>query len=342
MESHGAENAPVPLHRARGTVWQPRGVQIRRLTAATAAGLALAGLAACRTAPNVAAYVGDSQVTVAELEAAVEERLEDPAVAEAHSADPEAYERTVLTQLVENEVHAVAAERYGVEVSDAQVNDRIEVLLGGEDPEEVFAGLASQGVSREDVFDSVWQQMIRLEIAEEEGLADALSEEALRERFEGSRSPSTEIEFGYMTVPDERAADQVVAALEADPDRYGELAERFAGSFTLPEPVTRPLGEIPAPLAEQAAEAEEGTAYAVPVEETGGIVVVLVTDVPSFDDERAQLEQEAGGEVEAAVRPVVDDVREELDIQVNPQYGELEDGQVEQPGRDFIDIVTEG
>ena len=34
--------------------------------------VAVSGLTACRTAPSVAAYVGDEQVTVAELDAAVE------------------------------------------------------------------------------------------------------------------------------------------------------------------------------------------------------------------------------------------------------------------------------
>jgi hypothetical protein len=45
-------------------------VQIRRLTAAAVAGLALVGLAGCRTAPNVAAYVGDTQVLVVPVAAA--------------------------------------------------------------------------------------------------------------------------------------------------------------------------------------------------------------------------------------------------------------------------------
>ena len=34
--------------------------------------VAVSGLSGCRTSPNVAAYVGDEQVTVAELDAAVD------------------------------------------------------------------------------------------------------------------------------------------------------------------------------------------------------------------------------------------------------------------------------
>ncbi len=315
-------------------------MRIRRLTAATAAGLALLALTGCRTSPNVAAYVGEDRVTVAELEGAVDARLEDPAI-EAAATDRQAYTRQVLTSLVEDQVHTSAAERYGVEVSDGDVQDRIRELLGDEDPEAVYAQLAAErGVSRQDVFSQVRQQLVRQRIAEEEGVADPLSEEALRERYEQTGADATQIQFGYITVPDQRTADQVVAALNADPGRYGELAQQFAGEFTLAE--TRPFApeQIPPPLAQQAADAEPGTAFSVPVEETGGIVVGLVGPPPSFEELRPQLEQQAAAEVDEAAAGLIEDVREDLDIEVNPRYGSLQDGTVQPSGDGVVDILT--
>ncbi len=321
-------------------MWQPRGVQIRRLTAAAVAGLALAGLAGCRTAPSVAAYVGDARVTVAELESAVEDRLADPAIEEFAAGDPDGYTRQVLTRLVQDQVHTEAAERYGIEVTRPEVRDRLDQLLEGQDQEQVFAGLAAQGLSREDAFFLVRQQLVRLAIAEEEGLTGPLSEEALRERYEQSTADAAQIDFGYITVPDQRTAQQVVAALEANPDRYDELADRYAGTYTLAQVESRPLDQIPGPLAEQAAEAEPGTAFAVPVEETGGIVVGFRAPAASFEDVRPQLEQEASGEVEQAVAPVLEDVREDLDVVVNPAYGDLQDdGQVQPADGGVVDIL---
>jgi SurA N-terminal domain len=320
------------------------GVQIRRLTAATAAGLALLALTGCRTAPNVAAYVGDQRVTVAELEAEVDTRFEDPAV-EAAAEDRQAYTRQVLTQLVQDEVHTRAAEQYGVEVSDGDVQDRIRVLLGDDDPAQVFGQLAEQGVSRQDVFSSVRQQLVRLGIAEEEGLAEPLSEEALRGRYEEVKGQSAELEFGYITVPDQRTADQVVTSLQAQPGRYAELAARYEGDYTLPEVAPTPASGIPAPLAEQAAAAAPGTAFAVPVEETGGIVVGFVAGqaFQDFDELRPQLEQQAGSEVEEATAPLIEDVRADLDVEVNPRYGTLQDGTVQPGGGEgVVDILTEG
>ena len=316
------------------------GVQIRRLTAAAVAGLALVGLAGCRTAPDVAAYVGDAQVTVAELESAVEDRLEDPTIEEFAGQSPDTYTRQVLSTLVQDEVHTEAAERYGVEVSDAEVRERLDEIFAGQDQEQAYAGLASQGLSRQDAFLLIRQQMIRLRIAEQEGLADPLSDEALRERYEQRNAEATEVDFGYITVPDESTADQVVAALEADPDRYAELADRYAGQYTLPRTETRALDRIPGPLAEQAADAEPGTAFAVPVEETGGVVVGFVAPAASFEDLRPELQRAAEGEVDQAVAPLIEEVREDLDIVVNPRYGELQDdGQVQPTDGGVVDIL---
>jgi peptidyl-prolyl cis-trans isomerase SurA len=322
-------------------MWQPRGVQIRRLTAVAAAGIALVGLAGCRTSPNVAAYVGDSQVSVSELEAAIDQRMEDPAIAAFAETDMDAFTRRVLTGLVEDEVHAAAAERYGVEVSEDEVRDRIGELLGEDDPDQVYAQLAEQGVSPEDVFTSVSQQLTRLRIAESEDLADSLSDEALRARYEEVREDYLEVEFGYITVPQENVAQEVAAALEANPERYAELAERYAGTYTLPQVEARTPEEIPSVLAEQATTAEPGTAFTVPVEETGGIVVGFVVDqtYPPFEELRPELEQEASGAADQAAAELLNEVREDLDVVINPTYGTLEDGSIQPGTSDVVEIL---
>jgi peptidyl-prolyl cis-trans isomerase SurA len=317
-------------------------VLLRRLTAAAVAGLALVGLAGCRTAPNVAAYVGDAQVSVTELESAVEDRLADPAIGEFAGQDPDTYTRQVLGTLVQDEVHTVAAERYGVEVAPAEVRDRLAEIFAGRDEEEAYAGLAAQGLSRQDAFLLIRQQMIRLRIAEEEGLDDALSDEALRERYEQTTAERTEIDFGYITVPNQRTADLIVSALEANPGRYAELADRYAGEFTLAEPQLTALEQIPGPLAEQAADAEPGTAFAVPVEQAGGIVVGFVGPAPSFEESRPELEQAAAGEVDQEAAPLVEEVRQDLGVVVNPRYGDLQDDGQIQPSEDGVVRLLEG
>jgi hypothetical protein len=317
-------------------------VQIRRLTAAAVAGLALVGLAGCRTAPNVAAYVGDSQVSVTELESAIDDRLADPAIEQFANQDSDTYTRQVLSTLVQDEVHTAAAERYGVDVPPAEVRERLDQIFAGQDEDEAYAGLAAQGLSRADAFSVIRQQLIRLRIAEAEGLDEPLSEAALRERYEQTRADSSQIDLGYITVPDQRTADRVVAALDADPDRYAQLAERFAGDFTLAEPRTLPLEQVPPPLADQAAAAEPGTAFAVAVPETGGVVVGFVGPAPTFEELRPQLQQSAEEEVDQEAQGLVEKVRQDLDVEVNPRYGDLQDDGQVQPADAGVVKLLEG
>src|SRR4051812_36817055 len=149
-------------------MWKGPGVLKRRAARLLVTGFLMAvtvsGLSGCRTAPNVAAYVGDTTVTVGELDAAVDKRLSNADIAAYADGQEDDYTRTVLTRLVNQEVFAVAAERYDVQVTDDDVRARITAAVGGADLDEEYAKAAAQGFSRQDVFESVRQQEIALGI----------------------------------------------------------------------------------------------------------------------------------------------------------------------------------
>ena len=306
--------------------------------------VAVTGLTACRTSPSVAAYVGEEQVTVTELEAAVDARTEDPEIA-AFAADREAqFTRQVLNVLVQEEIHSAAAERFGVEVTDSQVRSRIDELLGDDDPDTVYSQLAQQGLSRADVFETVRQQLLRREIAVAEGEVEEPSEEQLQAQYEEVREGQAQVRFGYITVPDQATADTVAAALQADPSRYGAIAEQYAGPYTLPELEDRGLAEVPGPLVEQVQAARPNTASTLPVAEVEGVIVTFVegTVYPSFEELRPQLEQQFTEAADAAGAALVDDVREDLDVVVNPRYGVLEDtGELVPGGGGVVQILED-
>jgi parvulin-like peptidyl-prolyl isomerase len=326
-------------------MWQPAGVLTRRVPRVLVSGFLLAvavtGLSACRTSPTVAAYVGDTHISVAELDDAVQERLSDPDVAAYAEAQGDEFTRRVLGLLVQEEVYAVAAERYDVSVSNEEVRDRIDELLGEDDPEEVFGQLAQQGIGREDVFENVRQQLVRRGIAEAEGEADALSDAALQARYAEVREDLAEVSFGYITVPDEATAAAAIAELDADPAAYPALASQFAGAATLQTLESRPAAELPAVLAEGIQAAAPGTAFATPVPEAGGVVVTFVEGVtyPPFEEVRPQLENEASQSVESAANERVEAVREDLGVTVNPRYGVLEDGRLVAGDGGVVDIL---
>jgi hypothetical protein len=312
-------------------VWHARAVSRRKVTTVLVVGLAgVAVLAGCRTSPNVAAYVGDTEVTVAELQTAVDERLADPDIAVYAAGDETKYARQVLTLQVTEEVYAAAARRYDVAVSDADVRQRIEGLLGGAAQEDVFRQLAQQqGVNVTDVEANVRQQLTRAELARAAGQAD-VSEAGLQQRYQQSLGQLTQVQLGIITVPDQATADAVLAQLLADPAAYPAVAAQYPGNNTLPAVQGFGSADLPEVLAESVAATPAGQGFTQVVAEAGGVVVGFVSGVatPTFAEARAQLAQQAAGEADAAGAALIGEFQADVDVDVNPRYGVLQDGQV--------------
>jgi hypothetical protein len=325
-------------------VWHAPLVQKRRLTASLAVGLvALAGVAGCRSDPSVAAYVGEEQVTVDELQTAVGTRLEDPALAQAATGREDEFTRLVLTRLVTAELYDRVAQRYGVTVDDGDVQARLDELLAGEDPETVYAQAAAQGVARADVFETVRQQLLRQRIAESEGLAAVPSEEDLRAAYEEQAPSLAQVRLGYVNVPDQAAADAAVAALQADPAAYPAIAAQYPGQATLPEVTTRAPEDVPGPLADVVGSAAPNSATSITVPDLPGVLVVFVGEpaVPSFEEVRPDLEEAARADADAAAQELVADVRAGIDVTVNPRYGVIEDGAIVPSDDGVVDLLEE-
>lgn len=305
--------------------------------------VSVSGLSACRTDPSVAAYVGDEQVTVSELDSAMADRLADGDIAAFAKADEDQFTRRVLTLLVQEDVYAAAAERYGIQVGDAAVRTRIDELLGADDPDTVYQQLAQQGISREDVFENVRQQLIRQELAAAQGKADGLDEAALQARYAQEREGLAKVSFGYITVPDQATADGLLAQLTADPASYAVLAAQYPGAYTLPALEARTTDQIPSVLAGGIAAAAPNTGFATAVPEAGGVVVTFVegTVYPTFEEVRPDLEKEATDAADKAGAAIVDDVRKDLGVTVNPRYGKLEDGKLVPGGGGVVDILSD-
>lgn len=302
----------------------------------------VSGLSACRTDPSVAAYVGDARITVAELESAVDDRLEDPDVAAYAGAQGEEFTRRVLSLLVQEEVYVAAAERFGVRVDDGDVRRRIEQLLGGDDPDSVFGQLAQQGIGRADVVENVRQQLVREEVALAEGEVQPPTEAELRARYDEVRGGLAEFSFGYITVPDEPTAAAVLSQLTADPASYSAVAAQYAGALTLPALESRPPDQLPGVLADRIQAAAPNTGFTLPVPEGGsGVIVGFVEGVvqPSFEELRPDLEREAAEAAQEAGGRLVLEVRDDLGVTVNPRYGVLEEGRLVAGDGGVVDIL---
>ncbi|MCO7221256.1 SurA N-terminal domain-containing protein [Klenkia sp. PcliD-1-E] len=305
-------------------------------------GLAVLGLAGCRTSPDVAAYVGDAQITTGQLQSAVDDRLADPDVASyAAGQDAGAFPRQVLSLLIGERVYDAVEQRYDVDVTDAQISRRIGDLLGGEDEQTLFTQLAQQqGLTEDDAREIIRELLVREQVAQAEGLAD-LSDAGLQAAYEDAKQTGQQFELGYITVPDQATADAVAAQLRADPASYTALAAQYAGTYTLAAPQQRTLDQLPQVLAQPVQQTLPEGVFTLPVAETGGVLVGQVT-FPPFEDLESSLTDQARQAASDAAQPLVDALRADLDVVVNPRYGSLDDGQVVEGDGGVVQILSGG
>jgi peptidyl-prolyl cis-trans isomerase SurA len=315
----------------------------RPLVLGTALVAAVLGLSGCRTSPTVAAYVGDSTVTVDELRSAVQQRLADPAVAQAAGGREDQLTRGVLGLLVDEEVHTAAARRYGVQVPDSEVQGRLDQLTASEGADAFYAREAAQGFTRADVATLVREQVLRERLAQAAGQAPGLSEQALRQAYQEALPTLTQTTLGVITVPDQATADGVLRRLTQDPNSYATLAGQYVGQNTLPQPQQVAVGQLNPQLADGVQRTKPGAGYTQTLEGIDGVLVVFVTAVttPTFEQARPQLEQQAAGSADTAGQSVVDGVRQDLHVTVNPRYGTLQENRIVPATGGQVDILTD-
>jgi hypothetical protein len=291
--------------------------------------LALPALAACRTSPGVAAYVGSDQVTLGQLDAAMATRTGDPAIAAYQQANSADFTRKVLNVLVLHDVFDAAAAHYGVQVDEGAVQAEITRQLGNSDPAAVFAQLAQQGISRVDVSESIREQLLVQRIAAAAGKAGT-SEAALRARYAQALPTLKTFQLGYINVPDQAVANAVMAQLKANPAGYPAVAAKYPGQYTLAALQAATADKVPGPLAPGVAKAAPNTAFVVSVPNLPGLIVGFVGAIryPTFAQERAALEQAALAESEVAGSGLVTDFQKTLHVTVNPRFGTLQKGKL--------------
>lgn len=307
-----------------------RRTTLRAVLALVAATLAVAGLSGCRTDPTTAAYVGNQTIGVRQLNDAVAQRkAADPAVAKYADANSAAFTRQVLGLLVDQRVYAAASDRYGVQVSDDQVRSRINTLLASSDADQQYATAAAQGYGRADVFELVRQQLTRIAIARQASSTDPLSAAALRARYQRELSSLAQKPIGLITVADQPTADGILGQLTADPHSYPTLAAQHPGQNTLPALQALDTSQLPTQIASGIDSAAPNTGFTVPLQGVGVVVVFVgTTVVPTFDQERATLEQQAESELDKTGATLVDKVEKDLKITINPRYGVLQNGSI--------------
>ena len=291
----------------------------------------LLGVTACSSGPTVAATVGDTEISVAEVEQAYARRAESPAMASELATESEAnpeLQAAVLTTLIRTEILQQAAEDRGVEVSDEEISEQRSALLesaGGQ--EALDQAMADNNVSDEELESNLIDQAIQAEISSD--LASEVSDEQVRAAF--SEDPAGQygekVEVRHILTETEEQAQEAIDRIESG-EEFAAVATDMSQDPGSAQnggelgPVSR--GTTVAEFEEAAFGAEEGELVG-PVETEFGFHVLEVTgrvaasEFPAVEEDiRTQLESNAEGQ---AFNEFIVGFIEGLEIEVDPAFG---------------------
>lgn len=308
--------------------------------------LALA-LAACGPGgnPTVAASVNGDDILVSVIEHRYATIAENPEFAGQVEADEDGsfaaqVQASLLTGMIESEIVRQGAEDLGIEVTDADVEARIEELVEELGGQEAFDGVVEQaGLSEDDVVEQIRELVYR------ERLQDRLFEDVqvtdddVEEYYEANREARYERAAArHILVETEDEALDAIERLEAGTD-FAEVAQDVSldpgsaeqggslGEFG--------RGQMVGPFDEAVFTSEVGEIVG-PVETDFGFHVIEVTERVSesyedvADDIREELNQERRGRV---IQEWIAERMNEADVTVNPRFGEwnAQAGRVQPP-----------
>lgn len=295
--------------------------------------LALGATACSGSAGSVSATVGDTEISVADVEQAYARRAEAPAVASElagdESGDPDpALQASVLTTLIRTEVLRQAAEDRSIEVGDEEISEQRKTLVesvGGQ--EALDEMLADANVSDEELEANLMDQAIQTAISDE--LASEVSDEQVRAAFteDPQGQYGEKVEVRHILTKSEEDAQTAIERIEAG-EEFSEVAKDMSTDTGSAErggelgPIAR--GTTVEAFDNAAFDAEEGELVG-PIETEFGFHVLEVTgqvagaefsDVEK--DIRTQLESAAQGQ---AFNDYITEFVSGLEIEVNPRYG---------------------
>ena len=310
---------------------------IRRLPALLVLVLVALIGGACASSSSDAATVGDSAITIDELERDVIlfGFLSGLSGAPCGTAAPfESQEAACARFTLSNDIREELAKAYavdhGLSVENAVVNDAIaqlETNIGG--AEVLDARLAESGLDRADL-QRLAGRLLLLNVVQEAVVDERLDDEVLREQYDEQLGTFTTLEVAHILVEDHGEAERIAG--EVTPGTFEQVARRESsdpgsaqnggslGTYSEAEFAS----QFDPDFVAGALELEPGE-ISGPVEtQFGWHVIRLVSrEVPAFEDVREQLRASGAGQVfEEWMLERLD----ATDIDVNPRYGRLDAG----------------
>jgi parvulin-like peptidyl-prolyl isomerase len=277
----------------------------------------------------------------------------------AQQSDPDSarrqFEQAYLGQQIRSLVLAPRADALGIDVTDEDIDERIEQIKGSFPSEKEFnAALEDQGLAEDDLSDLVEDQIIEERLRAEVTSDSRPSAQEVNRYYRENEESFRQTEVSHILVDKGRLAGRLSEQLRRAPEgRRAELFARLARRYSS-DPSASEGGELgwvgPGQLVEPFEVAMGDLRIgeiSAPVPTDFGIHVIRVTDrrIQAFQDVREQIAQQLAGTASEAIwNDWVADAYRRADVEVNPRYGEIDlrTGQVTNADASDVPGAAEG
>lgn len=299
-------------------------------------------LAACGAAAtsDVAATIGDTEITVADVDEAFDRRAEGSATASEIAADEsgaveENLKAGVLTNLIRTEILQLAAEDRDIEVTDAEIAEQRELLVeeaGGQ--EALDEVIAEASITDTELEGNLRDQVVQNEITSQ--LADDVTDADIKAAFEEDPQGQygEKLQVRHILTEKKAEAETALERIESG-DEFAEVATDVSIDPGSAEN-GGDLGEVAkgqtVPEFEEAAfGAKEGEVVG-PVKSDFGFHVIEVTgqapaaELADVESQiRTELEAASGGQ---AFNDYITEFVSSLGVEVDEQFGRWDEASV--------------
>lgn len=290
-----------------------------------------------------AAVVDGEKITVAEIEAELEQYRETARYQQLVAQAPEGeiertFQQDYLTLLIRETVLENEAEERGIEVTAEEVNERIDLIKEEIGSEGQFQeALKEEGLDLEQLEFQVRVQLLGEELRADVTEGVGASEEELRSYYEENIEDYQEVRAQHILLDSKKlslAEDLALRLQKAKPDEVEKLFASLAEKHS-EDPSTSgdggdlgwaPPGQYAEPFAEAVSDLKIGV-VSDPVKTEFGWHVIRVTGrrVTPFDEAKAEIQETIGADaIDEAWEEWLVEAYEEADIEINEKFGVLD------------------
>lgn len=199
-----------------------------RLLAVT--GLAALLLSGCGTVrAGAAATVGDERITTSALETLVARGLVDPSAQQNVGTDRAAFERSVLARMIQHLIVTAAAKAEHVSIDGATIDaayDTFATQIGGE--QALKAEALKAGIAERDLRGAIADAALRDALGDKLTADLEVPDAVLRQAYQAKIAQFDRVHSAHILVSTLSKAQQILAAVKADPSQFPVLAAQFS------------------------------------------------------------------------------------------------------------------